>query len=524
MAAAALGPTVHPAAAASTTKPAVGGTVSIAIDQNPSTLDPQKASGSASYFVLQYIGGSLLARDPYNGKIVPYLASSWTESANGKSWQFTLLPGVKFSNGDPLTAADWAYTINRAIAPSTASPASGAIFEGVATATATGPLTLELTMSYPNASLIDNITDPVYAMPLDQAYVEAHGTNYLAEHPLSVGPYVFKSWNQGSNIELERNPAYTWGPSFARGPAFIQELNFPIVTSYETGVESLEAGDLDVYTLEAPDVARLSKDPKLNVHSYLEQGIDPYIVLNNSKPPFNNLLVRRAFNMAVNRSQLIKVVMLGQAIPQQGPISSTVVGYDPKIPSTGYAFNPAGARALLKQAGYRKGPGGVLEKAGQPLSLTMILASGDPEYSAVAQVLQRQFAAIGAHVSIDQMDEGLLDTAFVEGKYTLGISDISWSNSAVLFAMFDSLEIGGLNYSHVRNPTLDKYLSGMLFATTPDANIASGNAAQEYIVKQSIIIPLYNKKLYVAINKQVRGVVFSKYTTDPLSLVTAYVK
>jgi len=505
-------------------KAAVGGTVTVAIPTNPTTLDPQKTSGVSSYFVLQNIGGSLLARDPFNGKILPYLASSWTEGAGGMSWQFQLRPGVKFSNGDPLTAADWAYTINRAIAPATASPASGPIFEGVANATAPGPLTLDISMTFPNASLLDDITDPVYAMPLDETYVQKHGAAYLAQHPLGVGPYEFESWTQGESIVLKRNPNYNWGPSFAKGPAHIQTLEFPVITNYETGVASLEAGNIDVYTLEAPDVATLSHDSKLNVKSYLEQGIDPFVVLNNSKPPFNNVLVRRAFNMAVNRKQLIKVVMLGQAVPQQGPISSTVLGYDPKVNSVGYSFNPAGARKLLKEAGYTKGPHGVLEKDGQSLNLTLNVASGNPEYSSVAQVLQRQYAAIGVHVSIDEMDPGLLDTAFAAGNYTMGISDTSWSNSAVMFAMYDSLEIGGLNYSQVKDPAFDKLLSAMLFATTSKKNISAGNAAQIYFVKQSISIPLYNKRLYIAINKRVQGEIFSNYTTNPLSLVTAYVK
>jgi peptide/nickel transport system substrate-binding protein len=504
-------------------KPTVGGTLVYALSAEPPTLDPQETSGTAPYFALLYLGGSLVARDPATGAIVPYLATSWTQSANGLHWQFKLRQGVTFSNGAPLTAADWAFTINRAIAPATASPASGPIFAGVAKATAPSPLVLDIAMSMPNASLLANISDPVFAMPLDEAYVKSVSESYLARHPVGVGPYMFKSWTAGEQITEVRNPRYTWGPSFAnRGPAYIGTLKFRFLTDYTTAVQALEAGDLNVLDLEPTDVAALEKDPSVVVEKSELAGVDPLVVLNDSKPPFDNVLVRRAFSMAVNRSLLVSVAADGQGQQQQGPLSPNMTGYYPAIAQMGYAYNPAGAGKLLRQAGYSKGAGGVLELDGKPLGLTLIVVSGDPLYTRVAEILQQEYDAIGASVTIQQMDAGTLESAYTSGHFTLGLDGYAWGNSSLMFGMFYSGDIGALNESHIADPTLDKLLEAMYFATSPAANISYGDQAQAYIVRQAIAIPLFTQSNDVAITSNVHGMTVSDQN-GILNIMNAYI-
>jgi len=181
--------------------PAVGGTLYYVLGGDPDTLDPQLSTGGAMYQVSQFLGGSLIAKDPETGEYIPYLAESWTVAEDGLSYDFKLKEDIKFHDGTPLTAHDFVWTFERAMAPGTMSAATAAMLQGVVKAEAVDDYTLRLKTAWANYYLLENLTDPVFFQPLSQAYVEQTGELY-GRQPLGVGPFKFKEWVTDEKIVI----------------------------------------------------------------------------------------------------------------------------------------------------------------------------------------------------------------------------------------------------------------------------------------------------------------------------------
>ena len=503
--------------------PAVGGTLYYVLGGDPDTLDPQLSTGGSMYQVSQFLGASLIAKDPETGEYIPYLAESWSVADDGLSYEFKLKENIRFHDGTPLTAHDFVWTFERAMDPATMSAATAAMLQGVIGAEAVDDYNLRLNTAWANYYLLENLTDPVFFQPMSQAYVEQAGEQY-GRQPLGVGPFKFKEWVTDEKIVLERNPDFAWGPGGTRGgPPYIENLEFRIVPEYATRVAGLEAGEIDYAQLEVRDVEHIEATGQFQIFSALRRGIGPMVLLNVSQPPFDDVRVRQAFNLALDREALIKVVLLGQAIPQYGPISPSVQGYWPGVEYIGYNYDPDKARALLTEAGYVQGSDGVWEKDGQPLAVVLKVPSDSPGHVKLAPVLQQQLKELGVDVELELVEFGVLDPLYSQGAYDFGLINYTYSNSGLLYAMYHSRMVGSLNSSQVSNPELDKILETMGFTTDPEVNQKAADEAQRFIVEQAYIIPLYTPKIPYVMNNRVKDAVFSPIT-GMLDLFDAYIE
>ncbi len=479
---------------------ASGGRMVIAVNTEPATFDAHLTNGAGS---ISLIGATLVARNPQTDEIVPYLASSWTTSEDGLVWDFTLREDVVFHNGDPLTAEDYAWTFNRWLNPETASPSVASV-SAILSAEAVDTYTLRLTLAIPFAPLLDNLT-VAYAQPLNRRAVEEAGANYGVQ-PVGVGPFRFKSWTPGESFILERNPDYAWAPDFVhQGAVYLDEVEYRFIPEYATMIAGMEAGEIDTSfgePINPRDVPLLQDLGYSIIETYLG-GMDPYVLMNVSAPPFDDLRVRQAFNMAVERQSIIQVVTGGSAIPQYGPISASVAGYDPAVESAALPYDVEGARALLAEAGYADSDGdGILEKDGQPFTLTMVLT---PNYATLAQVLQAQYRQLGVQVELQQGDLGTLFGAVVTGQYQLGISFYTYNEADIMFIFYHSSSLGALNVSQVNDPALDEILVRTRTAPDRETRQAAVTEAQLYIVEQAYTVPLYTPSLVTPFSPRIQG-------------------
>lgn len=478
-----------------------GGRMVIAVNIEPSTFDAHLSNSAGTLSVL---GATLVARNPQTDALVPYLATSWTTSDDGLVWDFTLREDVTFHNGDPLTAEDYAWTFNRWLNPETASPSVAAV-SAIVAAEAVDTYTLRLTLAIPFAPLLDNLT-VAYAQPLNRRAVEAGGTNYGVQ-PVGVGPFRFKEWTPGERFVVERNPDYNWAPDFVhQGPVHLDEVEFRFITEYATMLAGMEAGEIDSSfgdTINPRDIPLLQDLGFSLVETYLG-GMDPYVLMNVSAPPFDDVRVRQAFNMAVERESLIQVVAGGSAIPQYGPISVSVAGYDPAVEAAAYSFDLAAAQALLAEAGYADSDGdGILEKDGQPFALTMLLT---PNYATLGQVLQEQYRQLGVEVTLEQGDLGMLFGAAVTGQYQLAIGFYTYNEADILFIFYHSSSLGAINVSQVNDPVLDEILVRTRTAPDRESRQAAVTEAQLYIIEQAYTVPLYTPSLVTPFSPRIQGV------------------
>lgn len=479
--------------------PAVGGTMVIARLGEETTLDPQRTVGGG---VTQYIGASLVAEDPHTGELAPYLAETWTAAKDGMYWDFKLREDVKFHNGAPLTAQDFVWTIQRALDPETMSPTLGAILQGVAGAEALDDYTLRVNMAMPNYAFISNVSKSAYLQPLPQATLEEVGDDAFGRSPVGVGPFMFKEWITGEKIVLERNPDFTWGPAFSNGgPPYIETLEIRFIPENSTILAGLEAGEIDFAYIEDQDVQRLVDTGNFNILEQVAQGSLEAILINVTKPPFDDVRVRQALNLAVDRPALIQILESGNAGVKWGPISSSVRGYDPGVEEIGYGYDLEQAKALMAEAGFTLNADGMLEKDGEVLQIPMIVM---PFAEQLATVLKEQYKQLGVDIQIQLTESGVWGEMVRTGDYLLSGGGFYWDEgTSLMFAMFHSSMVGALNYSQVADPELDVLLQNAMFAVDADANQEALNAAQQYVVEQALIVSLYSPKEFYALDSDV---------------------
>jgi len=499
--------------------PAVGGTLVWSLAYSPDTLDCHLITVASAARVSAMMGASLVAKDPQTGEFVPYLAESWQAMEDSTIWEFKLRKDVKFHDGTPLTAHDYAWTFLRALE---ISPAAGAALMGLADVQAVDDYTLRFTMGLPNYAMLNSLTDTNYFQPLSQAYVEEMGDDY-ARNPMGVGPFKFKEWVTGDKIVLERNPDYTWGPAWSNGGApYIETVEFRIIPEYATTLAGFEAGEVDWVYLEAKDVERIQGLGEFNVLESLIQGLEPYVQFNVSAAPFDDVLVRQAFSLAVDRDVLVNVAALGYAVPQYGPISASVNGYWPGVEDIGYGFDLEKAKSLMAEAGWEDTDGdGVLDKDGQPFAFNLKVPSIE-SFVKAAQILQEQYKALGVELEIEQLESGVFSEQTMTGEYEISVNGIGWQDSLLLFAMYHSMMIGGFNASFVEDPELDALLDELMFAPDGETHLSASADAQKYIIEHAYVVPLYTSKAFDGLSSRVQGWVFS--SEGSLYLDNAYIE
>ena len=480
------------------------------------TLDVQKTTSSMTGIAARYFGATLVAKDAETGDFIPYLAEKWQSSADGMQWEFTLRKDVKFHDGTPFTAKDYAYTIQRALDPKTASMLAASQLQYVAGAEAVYDYTLRLTLKMPNFSTLDNICDPTM-QPLSKTAVDKWGDDY-ARHPVGVGPFRFKEWTTAKRIVLERNPDFAWPPNGLKGHApYLDTIEFRIISDSTASSAALENGEISYGRVPPQDIDRIVAAGKYNTFDYLLQGSGMTLTMNDAKSPFTDVKVRQAFNMAVDRDALIKVVLRGHGVPQYGPLTASVRGYWPGVEQIGYHFDLDKAKALMVQAGYSAGSGGVLQKDGQPLQMTLTTSTEVQ----LAELLQQQLTSLGVNVKLEQLEPGVMTTKVTAGNFDVSIGLMMWPDCSLLGAMFLSQMIGVLNDSRVNDPALDQMILKMIMTGDAKVNLDTAAAVQKYVVEQAFIVPLYTEKYVVVVSKEFKGIVVSSVTGMP-ELFDAY--
>jgi peptide/nickel transport system substrate-binding protein len=494
----------------------------IAVDADPDTLDVHRTGSSVLEIIMKLVGGSILTLDPLTDEFIPYLAESYSLSADGLLWEITFKEGLQWHDGTPFTAQDYVWTLERVLA--SPSPATGAMTAGMASAEAIDNRTVRIHMDQPNSSMLFGLTS-AYLQPLPRAYIERVGDEEYGRNPVGLGPYRLREWRIGDRVILERNPDFNWGPAYAHpGPAYIEFVEVRVIPEYSTRLAGVESGEIDAALLMNKDVVRVEGLSEFEVIPMHFQGAGPYLLFNVSASPFDDLRVRKAFNLAINREELIRVVALGYGEPLWGPIAPATYGYWEGAEEIGYGYDLDAARALMAEAGYELNGDGLLEKAGQPLVLDFKVTPsprGDPIKT--AQVLSEQFKELGVQLTITQLEGGVLQDALASGDFTLSITSWGWAEAQIIAPLFLSSMIGGMNQSHVNDPELDPILLPVLAEPNRVALQDRLDAAQRYLIEMAYTAPLFTIQLHLALSGRATAVMV-RPVTEEIELFDAYIE
>jgi peptide/nickel transport system substrate-binding protein len=480
----------------------VGGTWTIAIGQEPDTLDPQKTGAAVAATIFTLVGEPLLAKD-FQSRVVPGLAESWTISPDGLQWTFRLKAGAVFHDGTPVTAQAVKGSIERALAPETKSPVAKAQLGPVAAVDAVDARTLRITLKEPFAPFMANLTDSRLS-PVSVKAAEAAGAGF-GRAPVSDGPYTVKEWVSGHHITLVRNSGYTWGPSYMhKGPAYVEQVTYRIIPDSATQVAAFESGEVSELGIPPHDVTRLVNSKKYQIFHFLRKGVGLFLEFNTTREPFNDLRVRRAMNYAINKDVLVKVALEGQGEAAYGPLPPSIWGYWPGIVDYAPHYDPGKAKQLFAEAGYAPGPDGILSKGGRPLSFTLFTTPIDT-WTRSAQLMQAGLRAFGVKVEIQTYEFGTLLEKLKKGDHPAEFMGYTYNEPDIFFVWFDSANIGtGLNFSHYADKKLDAMIEQARRTMDTAKRAALYADLQRYVVDTALWVPLWTNINYIALQPSIK--------------------
>jgi peptide/nickel transport system substrate-binding protein len=399
-----------------------GGIFLLGSDSSIDSLNPFVAFQGDAYTTFEYIYPELVQYNPAL-QIVPDFASSWSMSSNGLVWTFHTHPNAKWSDGQPLTAKDAAWTLSTILKFQNGPTANSAGYVAhMVSAVAPNDNTLVITYKRPVANVLSQLQQvPILPQHIWAKYAAGNGKalkTFTNPAPIvSGGPFVLSSYTAKQDAVFKRNPTF-YGPK-----PHIDGIGLQFFGTDDAMITALKSGQIDgVESVPTTSVADL-KAAHFDVIEGPGDAFDDFIINDNpnqeaSHKELLNPLVRAAFNDAIDRQQIVSTSLLGYGAPG-GSIIPPVTGHwsDPAIKPN--LFNLAKANALLDQAGYKMGPNGLRIANGHPMSYSVIMPSdtstGYGERSFL--IIQADFKKIGVQLTPDDLDNSAAYAAITANDY-----------------------------------------------------------------------------------------------------------
>jgi peptide/nickel transport system substrate-binding protein len=485
----------------------VGGSVVIAINAEPDSLDPQKSATAVVNQVMRYIGDTLVTKD-LDGNYTAGLATSWTPSNEDKTWTFTLRRNAKFHDGTPVNAATVRASFLRAKDPATQSTVAAGLLAPVKDVEVVDENTVAFHLESPYYLLIENLTQQALAVVNSEAAAVAGAS--FGRKPVLTGPWRVASWSSGSQIVLERNPDYAWGPAYAHdGPAYLGSIVFKIIPDQATATAAFLAGEVDILTVAPSDVARLQSGNRFEMLSFMRKGLGLYMAYNVNQAPFDDVLVRRAMAFLIAKEPLVAVSLRGLGQPACGPLPPSIVGYWEGICEYAAPHDPERGLELLAEAGYVR-QGDKLVRDGKPLRFSIITSStyGWPQS---AQVVQAQLKELGIQVDVEVVEHTTLLAQGREGAHQAIFLGYTYTSADILNSYLNSRNIRtGYNWSHHADAQVDTWLAQSRSTSDDRLRQETYEQLQRYVLDQALWLPLWINDNYVALQPRLRGAELSK--------------
>jgi ABC-type transport system substrate-binding protein len=492
-------------------QPKQGGAVTVTFKDDLATLDPAVGYDWQNWSIIKSIFSGLMDYKPGTTELTPDLAEGYTISDDGLTYTFTLRPNLKFHNGRAVTSADVKYSIERAVNPKTNCPGAGYFgtikgYDDVAGGKATAlsgvaipdGKTIVFTLTRPDATFL-HIMAINFAFVVPKEEVEKYGADF-GHHPVGTGAFKFVEWKLGQKLVLARNKDY-----HIAGVPYLDQITFEFGQEPTVALLRLQKGEVDLLGDGIPPAQFLqitSDAANKDLWVAGAQMNTDYVTMNVKVKPFDNLKVREAVNMAINKDRVIQIIN-GRAKPANQVLPPSLPGYD--TAHQGYAYDPAKAKALLAEAGYPDG-----------FSTVLYATDTDPQ-PRIAQAIQQDLAGIGIKADI----KSLSGAAVIEAGGTDGQAPMVWSGGLAWIADFpdpsDFYTVilgcagavkGGWNWSWYCNPDLDKR------AAAADSMVAVSAQAQRAdawkgifndVMKDAPWVPVMNEQRFTMHSARLLG-------------------
>ena len=494
-------------------EPVSGGTLVYASgDAEPTCLDPHVGGNYPQALVATQYLESLVSKDS-DGEIIPWLATEWTESDDGLTWDFTLRDDVTFTDGAPLTADAVVANIAHLKNPDTGSSTGYLAVQKVTDVTAVDDTTARLTLSSPDSGLLDSLSQPWLAIESPTALERPQDEN--CESPVGTGPFVVTKWDRQQSISLERNDDYTSPPADAahKGKAYLKSIEWRFLPDSASRYAALQSGTVDVIDNVQPDtIVAAQKEDAIEELDAPRPGASNRIELNSSKAPFDDALVREAFIRSANVDDSVTSLFFGTAKRSYSALSS-VETFGVSEPDL-FAYDQDEAASLLDQAGWTgMNADGYRTKNGEVLELDFPVSTNQsiPAEVSLFEQLQSTAKEAGFKVNLEPLDLSSWYGALGENDYDLVSAPYTKVGADVLRILFDSSGTvpapSGYfaNHSQVKDPALDALLEGANATSDADERADLYAQAQEIILGGFYILPLYDQQNHFLLRSDVKG-------------------
>lgn len=464
---------------------AEGGTLVVARMSDATNLDPHFISTiNAASVVHQKVYEGLVKRDA-NMVIAPQLALSWRQ-VNDLVWEFKLRQGVFFHDGTSFDAAAVKKTLDRVMDPKTASPRA-AMFDKIKEVKIIDPYTVQFLLEKPFAPLLSILASHEGSIISPKA-IDEYGRE-LSAHPVGTGPFLFRSWEPGRQIVLDKNPHY-WGDQ-----PKLDRVVFRVVADDTKRIALVENGEAHVAeSIPVQDIERLSASNRLRVYRSEALGTE-FIGFNVAAGPLRDLRVRQAISSAIETGAIIKGVYNNVGTQANSPLGPKVFGYSPSVKSYPYDLNKA--RELLAKAGYPNG-----------FSIRMLTYDRNDRVT-VAQVIRSQLKGIGIDARLEVVSYADFVTQ-IEKTRTHEIFVSGWGNATGdadynQYNLFHTQGGGAGNSFQYSNPELDRLLDAGRVETDPAKRLAIYAKAQELELRDALLVPIRNLENLAVISTDIQG-------------------
>jgi peptide/nickel transport system substrate-binding protein len=453
------------------------GSLTVAISQSLNNLDPVRIQLASEYTYTNLVFNGLTRIDQ-NWKTQPDLASSWTSNEDFTVWTFKLRDGVKFHNGKPLTADDVVWTFKRILDPKMASKMRGNL-SMVETIEAVDPLTVKFVLKTPYSDFPTLIGDY-------QGRILPADYDDQSKHPIGTGPFEFVEYTPGDRLVLKKNPQY-WEPDLPK----LDGIQLRIIPESASATAALESGEVQIVAdiraeqvqrLASSKVARVDTVPSLTWVGFgLRQDI----------PPFNDIRVRQAFSLALDRAEATNIATLGQGVPTLTPIPPSHPYYNRSL--TIPKADPEKAKALLAEAGYPNG-----------LSIVLWYPTSDSEYERLCVVFRDEARKAGINVELRNLPADKF-WATAEGKEPITITNFYGRPTAdmIMYPPYDSA--GSWNIWHYKSAEMDALLEKGRTLRSDAERKALYEKVQDVFAHDLPSLPVFVKKHSEAVRNNVQN-------------------
>ncbi len=482
------------------------------MNADPTTLDPA---------LIVDVPGASIAAKLFNGlvrlneslDISPDIAGKWEISGDGLKYRFSLRKGVKFSNGREVRAGDFKYSFERILEPRTKSPniwvfdkvkGTKEYREGHAKEVSgfkvIDDYTFEIRLKRPFSPFLSMLTmTAAYVVPREE--VKKWGVDF-SSHPAGAGPFVLARWLPNREVALERRKGYFEGAATVKG------IVYKIIPEDLTAITEFELGNLDVISLPASAYAKFRNDSRWSGHILSLKGLNTYYLgLNASKPPLNDVELRKAVSYALDRKKILDTFYEGRGRLAAGPVPDLLRKWDLDAGLRDlYGYSPDKSKDIVR----KKSRGGID---------VALYITADPDVVDLAEIIQSYLADVGIRVHIKQLEWSAYKEAINRGE-----PDMFWLSwwadypdaENFLFPLFHSSNFGPAgNRTHYADKEVDALIEQGQYSLNKGERDRCYKSAEEIIIRDAPWVPFWHRTDFLVVQPWVKGYkVYPIYSMD----------